>query len=93
MLGKKSRGVILVAASGKTKKQELTGAVRTLATAGVELLGTVVTMLPTKGPDSYGYGSYTYGAKHVADQAEPELSTAQAKLGRRTRARATAKAR
>lgn len=89
VLGKKSRGVILVAASGKTKKQELAGAVRTLTTAGVELLGTVVTMLPTKGPDSYGYGSYTYGAKHVADQAEPELSTAQAKPKRR--ARATAK--
>lgn len=88
VLGKKSRGIILVAASGKTKKQELAGAVRTLTTAGVELLGTVVTMLPTKGPDSYGYGSYTYGAKHVADQAEPELSVAQAKPKRRGRATA-----
>lgn len=86
VLGKKTRGVILVAASGKTKKQELTGAVRTLATAGVELLGTIVTMLPTKGPDSYGYGSYTYGAKHVADQAEPEISRAQAKPKRRATA-------
>ena len=44
-------------------------------------------MLPTKGPDSYGYGSYTYGAKHVTDQAEPELSTAQAKPKRRATAK------
>ncbi|MDQ0613803.1 succinoglycan biosynthesis transport protein ExoP [Microbacterium sp. W4I4] len=87
VLGRKTRGVILVAASGKTKKQELTGAVRSLATAGVDLLGTVVTMLPTKGPDSYGYGSYTYGAKHVVDQAEPELSEAQAKPRRRATAK------
>jgi len=87
VLGKKTRGVILVAASGKTKKQELTGAVRSLTTAGVELLGTVVTMLPTKGPDSYGYGSYTYGAKHVAEQAAPELSAAQAKPKRRATAK------
>ena len=86
VLGRKTRGVILVAASGRTKKQELTGAVRSLTTAGVELLGTVVTMLPTKGPDSYGYGAYTYGTKHVAEQAEPELSEAQAKPKRRATA-------
>lgn len=84
VLGKNTRGVILIAASGKSKKQELAGAVRTLATAGVELLGTIVTMLPTKGPDSYGYGSYTYGATHLVEQSEPELIAAQAKPKRRS---------
>lgn len=64
VLSKKTRGVILVAASGKTKKQDLSGAIRSLATAGGTLLGTVATMLPTRGPDSYGYGSYTYGSTH-----------------------------
>lgn len=72
VIGRKTRGVILVAASGKTKKQELAGAVRSLETAGVDLLGTVVTMLPTKGPDSYGYGSYTYGTTHEMEQAPPD---------------------
>jgi len=67
--------------------------VRSLATAGVNLLGTVVTMLPTKGPDSYGYGAYTYGAKHVVDQAEPEMSAKQAKPRRRSTAKAGAGAR
>ncbi|MFS2280436.1 polysaccharide biosynthesis tyrosine autokinase [Microbacterium sp. OR21] len=92
VLGKKTRGVILVAASGKTKKQELAGAVRSLATAGVNLLGTVVTMLPTKGPDSYGYGAYTYGSKHVVDQAAPEMSAKQAKPRRRSTAKAGVRA-
>lgn len=66
VIGKKATGVILAAASGKTKKPELAGAIRTLETAGVTLLGTIVTMLPTKGPDSYGYGAYAYGATHAA---------------------------
>lgn len=94
VIGKKARGVILVAASGKTKKQEFAGAVRTLSTAGVDLLGTVVTMLPTKGPDSYGYGSYTYGATHQVEQAEVTLQGSKAKPKGRTKPkrRAAAKA-
>ncbi|GGM42552.1 polysaccharide biosynthesis tyrosine autokinase [Microbacterium saperdae] len=64
VIGKKTRGIILAAASGKTRKPELQGAIRTLETAGVDLLGVVITMLPTKGPDSYGYGAYTYGSTH-----------------------------
>ncbi|WP_341975750.1 polysaccharide biosynthesis tyrosine autokinase [Microbacterium sp. LWO13-1.2] len=88
VIGKKARGVILAAASGKTKKQELTGAIRTLDTAGVSMLGVVVTMLPTKGPDSYAYGAYTYGSTHTLEQAPTELSTAQAKPKRRAKAKA-----
>ncbi|WP_164232955.1 polysaccharide biosynthesis tyrosine autokinase [Microbacterium hydrocarbonoxydans] len=90
VIGKKSRGVILAAASGKTKKQELSGTVRTLETAGVDLLGVVVTMLPTKGPDSYGYGAYTYGSTHDFEQAPTELSPAKTKPKPKRRARAKA---
>ncbi|MCR2815864.1 polysaccharide biosynthesis tyrosine autokinase [Microbacterium jiangjiandongii] len=90
VLSKKTRGVILAAASGKTKKQDLSGAVRTLDTAGGNLLGVVVTMLPTKGPDSYGYGSYTYGSTHHHEQAPVELTRAQTKE-RRARRRAAEK--
>lgn len=83
VLSKKTRGVIMVAASGRTKKQELAGAFRTLETAGGALLGVVVTMLPTRGPDSYGYGSYTYGSTHPVDQAPVQLSRAEAREQRR----------
>ncbi|HCS60625.1 MAG TPA: chromosome partitioning protein [Microbacterium sp.] len=83
VIGKKTRGVILTAASGKTRKPELSGAIRTLETAGVNLLGIVVTMLPTKGPDSYGYGSYTYGSTKDHGQAPVELSDRQTRLRRR----------
>lgn len=68
VVSKKTRGAVLVAVSGATRKPELLGAVRTLESAGANLLGVVVTMLPTKGPDSYGYGAYTYGATHTDDE-------------------------
>jgi Mrp family chromosome partitioning ATPase len=77
VVGKKTSGVILVAASGKTKKQELAGAIRTLETAGVPMLGTVVTMLPTKGPDSYGYGAYTYGSTTNIEQDPVQLKKSE----------------
>jgi len=67
VVSKLAGGAILVAASGATKKQELAGAVRALEAIGSRLLGVVVTMLPTKGPDSYGYGTYTYGVAHDLD--------------------------
>uniref|UniRef100_UPI00292ED2A2 CpsD/CapB family tyrosine-protein kinase n=1 Tax=Clavibacter michiganensis TaxID=28447 RepID=UPI00292ED2A2 len=61
VLSKVTRGAIMVAASGKAKKQEFEGALRTLQTAGGRLVGVIMTMLPTRGPDSYGYGAYSYG--------------------------------
>ncbi len=62
VLAKRTNGALLVAASGSTKKAELASAVRSLAAAGGALQGVIVTMLPTKGPDSYGYGAYgAYG--------------------------------
>lgn len=88
VVSKKTSGAIIVAASGATKKPELQGAVTSLDRAGASLLGVVVTMLPTKGPDSYGYGNYTYGATHVDDLlGEPTGSTSVAKRSRRSRNR------
>ncbi|GAA2912725.1 capsular exopolysaccharide synthesis family protein [Microbacterium keratanolyticum] len=66
LVAKKTQGAIMVAASGRTKKQQLEAAVRTLETAGGPLVGVVVTMLPEKGPDSSGYGQYgQYGTALV----------------------------
>ncbi|WP_345762848.1 polysaccharide biosynthesis tyrosine autokinase [Diaminobutyricibacter sp. McL0608] len=61
LVSKLTGGAILAAASGMTKKNELAAAVRALDHIGSRLVGIVVTMLPVKGPDSYGYGVYGYG--------------------------------
>lgn len=55
-------GVLMVAASGTTKKPQLTAAVEKLNAIGSRLFGVIVTMLPSKGPDSYGYGAYSYSS-------------------------------
>ncbi|MBD8207678.1 MULTISPECIES: polysaccharide biosynthesis tyrosine autokinase [unclassified Microbacterium] len=63
-------GVLMVAASGTTKKPQLTAAVEKLNAIGSRLFGVIVTMLPAKGPDSYGYGSYSYAT--VGDAPKPQ---------------------
>ena len=61
VMGSMTAGILLVVASGRTTKQAFEGALRTLETAGTNVLGIIATMLATKGPDSYGYGAYGYG--------------------------------
>lgn len=83
VMGKKCAGLIMVVASGATKKQAFEGAVRTLETAGTKLLGIVVTMLATKGPGSYGYGNYGYGAYVEREAEKPETTRRVGRRGKR----------
>jgi capsular exopolysaccharide synthesis family protein len=66
ILSKLTGGAIVVAAAGRTTRPELQSAMRTLEHIGGRVLGVVMTMLPTKGPDAYGYGNY--GAYYGMDQ-------------------------
>lgn len=65
VLARKTTGAILIVASGSSRRPQLEASVRALATADATLLGAVITKLPTKGPDSQGYGQYTYGVTHT----------------------------
>ena len=58
-------GAVLVAASGTTRKPQLTSAAKAISGADARLLGVILTKLPTKGPDSSAYGQYTYGVVHA----------------------------
>jgi succinoglycan biosynthesis transport protein ExoP len=53
-------GTIVVCAAGKTHKGQLKGALANLSNVDTPVSGIVITMLPTKGPDAYGYGRYGY---------------------------------
>lgn len=64
VLARFATGAILVAASGSTRKPQLVDAAKALSAADVRLLGVILTKLPTRGPDTYGYGAYTYGMTH-----------------------------
>ena len=86
VVGKKTSGVIVIVASGSTKKQAFNAAVRTLETAGTKILGLIVTMLPTKGPDSYGYGQYGYGYGVKEDAAPVAVEPKRAARANRRKA-------
>jgi succinoglycan biosynthesis transport protein ExoP len=61
LVSKMTRGALVVVAAGKTHKGELAGAIAALENVGANVAGVILTMLPTKGPDAYGYGRYGYG--------------------------------
>jgi succinoglycan biosynthesis transport protein ExoP len=61
VVSKITRGTLLVVAAGRTRKGELAGAVAALENVDASASGIILTMLPSKGPDAYGYGRYGYG--------------------------------
>ncbi|SMG16107.1 capsular exopolysaccharide family [Agreia pratensis] len=67
-------GTIVVCAAGKTHKGQLKGALANLSNVDTPVSGIVITMLPTKGPDAYGYGRYGYSYGY-GDTGEPTESS------------------
>lgn len=79
ILARNVGGAIVVVAAGRTHKVQLTGALAALATVGAPVSGLVLTMLPTKGPDAYGYGHYGSGRRYGDDiTTTPEQPTSVA---------------
>jgi len=69
LVSKMTKGALVVAAAGKTDRRELEGALAALENVGARVSGIIITMLPTKGPDAYGYGRYGYGGYGYTAQA------------------------
>lgn len=55
-----TRGALVVVSAGRTHKDELAAALATLQHAGAPAAGIILTMLPTNGPDAYGYRQFAY---------------------------------
>jgi succinoglycan biosynthesis transport protein ExoP len=70
LVSKLTRGAIVVVAAGRTHKGELAGAISTLENVGANVAGVILTMMPTKGPDAYGYGRYGYGSYGYSSAVE-----------------------
>jgi len=54
-------GAIVVVSAGRAHRAHLKGAIAALQNVDAPVSGIVLTMLPTKGPDAYGYGRHGYG--------------------------------
>ncbi|WP_082484869.1 polysaccharide biosynthesis tyrosine autokinase [Microbacterium sp. Leaf151] len=60
ILSRLTSGALMVVAAGRTTKHQLTGATEALNAVDANLAGFVMSMVPTRGPDSY-YSAYGYG--------------------------------
>lgn len=69
VLGAKVDGVILIVRSGHTSRDQLARATETLRSVGARVLGSVLNMVPTGGPDAYHYGYGYYG------KSDPEAAS------------------
>jgi capsular exopolysaccharide synthesis family protein len=56
VLASQADGALLVVRTGKTTRDQVARAADTLHKVGARVLGGVLNMAPTKGPQSYGYG-------------------------------------
>lgn len=70
-------GAVLCVRARITRKDQLEQAVEALRAVDAKILGVVLTMVPTKGPDAYqGYG-HGYGS-YKSDERKPQMSNADA---------------
>jgi capsular exopolysaccharide synthesis family protein len=85
ILGKNVGGALVVVAAGRTHKNQLAGSVAALANVDAHVSGIIMTMLPTKGPDAYGYGRYGYGGYGYGYTADDAKGSGAKKAGQKRR--------
>ena len=81
---KLTRGALLIVAAGRTHKGEFSGAIAALGDVGARVSGIIMTMMPTKGPDAYGYGRYGYGYGYSAQAPAPAVEEETPRTRRRS---------
>jgi len=62
VVSKLATGVLLVTAAESTTTDQLAAAADRIEATDSKVLGTIITMLPVRGPDKTAYGTYGYGA-------------------------------
>ncbi|WP_292834278.1 polysaccharide biosynthesis tyrosine autokinase [Microbacterium sp.] len=83
ILAKQTSGAIVIVSTGRTTTHQLHGTIEALDTVGARVAGVVMTMTPTKGPDSYGYG-YGYGSGYgYGYMQKPDAKRARGRKARR----------
>ncbi len=72
ILAAEADGALILSRAGRTKREELAHATRTLHDVGAKLLGAILTMAPTKAGSAYSYGYY-YGRAHESEKNRKEV--------------------
>ncbi len=78
ILARATSGALMVVSAGRTTRHQLALATEALNTVGAKLAGFVMSMVPTRGPDSYysayGYG-YGYGYRYQTAPSSSDKAT------------------
>ncbi|MEV8239983.1 polysaccharide biosynthesis tyrosine autokinase [Microbacterium testaceum] len=77
ILARATSGALMIVSAGRATKHQLTLATAALNTVGAKLAGFVMSMVPTRGPDSY-YSAYGYGygyGYHESSVSEPRVDS------------------
>lgn len=67
ILAAEADGVIVMVRANKTKREQLVHSIQLLKNVGANMLGTVLSMVPTRGGQSYNYYHYAPGYAGVED--------------------------
>ncbi|WP_104161727.1 polysaccharide biosynthesis tyrosine autokinase [Arthrobacter sp. ZGTC212] len=93
VLAQLAGGVVMVVGSGKLKSQDLKKSMELLELVDAKLLGVVLNLLPTHGPDAYAQSYYSYISNTEQGSGEQSLlktrtmNASHMKVGRRPRSR------
>ena len=79
-----SDGTIVLVRAGETKREQLTHATGILKDVGATILGSVLTMVPTRGNRAYSYSYHYYGHRYGEDTTNLATQTGQPTKGRRS---------
>lgn len=74
VLAQQVGGVVLVVGSSKVKVPDLQKSLASLEMVKADLLGVVLNLLPTKGPDAYAYAYHTYSMSPGEDRSVPQAA-------------------
>lgn len=81
ILSRATSGALMVVSAGRATKHQLTLATSALSTVGAKLAGFVMSMVPTRGPDSY-YSAYGYGYGYGYREDAPPPPKASRRLSK-----------
>ena len=92
VLAQKVGGVVVVVGSAKVKKHDLERSLSSLDLVDAAVLGVVLNMLPSKGPDAYAYSYYSNEAhsetrRNIASRPASTFKGSHMKSSRRARGR------
>lgn len=79
VLTKLADGAVLVVGSQRINRDQLAKAISNLTAVDGRVLGVILNLLPTKGPDAYSYYSYGYASYERGESSGPEPAARRAR--------------